>query len=82
MADKKAKDAAAEADVPEDIKESQAAEETATADDTAPTAEAPDEEPIEAERDALGLFLMVPAFGCSGRSDGSGGSGRSDCTEE
>jgi len=46
MADKKAKDAAAEADVPEDIKESQAAEETATADDTAPTAEAPAVEPV------------------------------------
>jgi len=46
MADKKAKDAAAEADVPEDIEESQAAEETATADDTAPTAEAPAVEPV------------------------------------
>jgi len=46
MADKKAKDAAAEADVPEDIKESQAAEETATADNTAPTAEAPAVEPV------------------------------------
>jgi len=46
MADKKAKDAAAEADVPEDIKESQAAEETAAADDTAPTAEAPAVEPV------------------------------------
>ena len=46
MADKKAKDAAAEADVPEDIKESQAAEETAAADGTAPTAEAPAVEPV------------------------------------
>ena len=46
MADKKAKDAAAEADVPEDIEEPQAAEETATADDTAPTAEAPAVEPV------------------------------------
>jgi len=46
MADKKAKDAAAEADVPEDIKESQAAEETAAADDTAPAAEAPAVEPV------------------------------------
>jgi len=46
MADKKAKDAAAEADVPEDIKESQAAEETAAADDTAPAAEAPADEPV------------------------------------
>ena len=46
MADKKAKDAAAEADVPEDIKEPQAAEETAAADDTAPAAEAPADEPV------------------------------------
>jgi len=46
MADKKAKDAAPGADVPEDIEESQAAEETATADDTAPTAEAPAVEPV------------------------------------
>ena len=46
MADKKAKDAAAEADVPEDIKEPQAAEETAAADDTAPAAEAPANEPV------------------------------------
>jgi small subunit ribosomal protein S17 len=46
MADKKAKDAAAEADVPEDIKEPQAAEETASPDDTAPAAEAPADEPV------------------------------------
>ena len=46
MADKKAKDAAAEADVPEDIKEPQAAEETAAPDDTAPAAEAPADEPV------------------------------------
>ena len=46
MADKKAKDAAAEADVPEDIKEPQAAEETAASDDTAPAAEAPADEPV------------------------------------
>jgi small subunit ribosomal protein S17 len=46
MADKKAKDAAAEADVPEDIKEPQAAEETASPDDTAPAADAPADEPV------------------------------------
>ena len=46
MADKKAKDAAAEADVPEDIKEPQAAEETAAPDDTAPAAEAPADEHV------------------------------------
>jgi small subunit ribosomal protein S17 len=46
MADKKAKDAAAEADVPEDIKEPQAAEETASPDDAAPAADAPADEPV------------------------------------
>ena len=46
MADKKAKDAAAEADVPEDIKEPQAAEETASPDDTAPAAEATADEHV------------------------------------
>ena len=65
MADKKAKDAAAEADVPEDIKESQAAEETATADDTAPTAEAPAVEPVaeatEPEEPAAADVVEEPA---------------------
>ena len=65
MADKKAKDAAAEADVPEDIKEPQAAEETAAADDTAPAAEAPADEPVaeatEPEEPAAADVVEEPA---------------------
>ena len=65
MADKKAKDAAAEADVPEDIKEPQAAEETAAADDTAPAAEAPADEPVaeatEPEEPAAADVVDEPA---------------------
>ena len=61
MADKKAKDAAAEADVPEDIKEPQAAEETAAADDTAPAAEAPADEATEPEEPAAEVADDEPA---------------------